>query len=170
MSHAIKVILPNPAMAQLDALGVAADTRIATLASQLLQHAIAQAADRGKPASPSRPATPPVGDSRPPWLEPPGGHEQWRTMTWAAIVALHARYPRHLEHLKDKWWTDNATTEIVAALACWRQELDDAGTDPRQELAFHMQLNDYSHQLRQPSGGATKTWKPRVASAEWRAS
>jgi hypothetical protein len=167
MSHTIKLVLPDPAMAQLDGLAASADTRIATLASQLLQHAISQAAENGKPSPPPRPAPAQPGDGRAPWLEPYGGDPNWRTATWAAIVALHARYPRHLEHLKDKWWTDHALTETLAALVCWREELDDTGRDPRQELAFHTQLNDYTQQLRQQSGGATKTWKPGVPPTAW---
>jgi hypothetical protein len=166
MSHAIKVVLPDPAKAELDSLAAAADTRTATLASQLLQSAISQTANDGRPA-PAPPVRAHKGSERAPWLEPYGGSAEWRKSTWAAIVALHGRYPQHLEHLKDKWWTDHAQTETLAALAYWRQELDDTGTDPRTELAFHTQLQDYTQQLQRQSGGATKTWKPDAAPTEW---
>ena len=86
---------------------------------------------------------------------------------WGAIVALHGRYPKALANLKDEWWTSEAHTEILCALATWRAELDDNGTDPREELAFHTQLNDYTHTLRQEGGGITNTWTPGPPPQEW---
>ena len=107
------------------------------------------------------------GDERAPWLEPYGGDGEWRRQMWGAIVALHGRYPRPLANLKDGWWTDEATTETLCALAVWRAELDDAGQDPREELAFQNQLADYSQLLRQEGGGVTKAWKPGAPPPEW---
>ncbi len=86
---------------------------------------------------------------------------------WGAIVALHGRYPDQLQALKDKWWSSDATTETLCALAVWRAELDDGGQDPREELAFQHQLADYSQLLRQQGGGATKEWKPGATPPEW---
>jgi hypothetical protein len=86
---------------------------------------------------------------------------------WASIVALHGRYPRALGALKQGWWSDESHVETLCALVTWRAELDDGGEDPRQELAFQAQLADYSRALRQEGGGATKTWKPGAAPAEW---
>ena len=86
---------------------------------------------------------------------------------WGAIVALHGRYPDQLQALKDKWWTSDATTETLCALAVWRAELDDGGQDPREEIAFQHQLTDYTHLLRQQDGGATKEWKPGATPHEW---
>jgi hypothetical protein len=167
MSHTIKIVLPDPAIHRLENLAASADTRTATLASHLLQSAISQAGHDGKPVLPPAPIRPPEGGERAPWLEPYGGSRDWRGSTWAAIVALHGRYPRHLAHLKDQWWTDHAQTETLSALSHWRQELDDTATDPRQELAFHTQLNDYAQQLQRQSGGATKTWQPEPAPDAW---
>ena len=82
-------------------------------------------------------------------------------------VALHGRYPHHLENLKDKWWTNDAHTETLSALATWRAELDDTGQDPREELAFQNQLTDYANLLHQQGGGVTKEWKPGAPPAEW---
>ena len=107
------------------------------------------------------------GSERAPWLEPYGGDPNWRQEMWGAIVALHGRYPRHLEALKDKWWTDDSQTETLCALAIWRAELDDTGQDPREELAFQNQLADYAQALRQQGGGVTKAWKPGAPPAEW---
>ena len=58
-------------------------------------------------------------------------------------------------------------TEMLCALATWRSELDDTGIDPRDELAFQTQLNDYAHTLRQEGGGVTKTWTPGAPPYEW---
>jgi hypothetical protein len=88
---------------------------------------------------------------------------------WGAIVALHARYPRHLEHLKDDWWTDDSHTETLCALAVWRAEIDDAGQDPREELAFQTHLAHYAHTLRQQGGGVAKAWTPGAPPREWAA-
>jgi hypothetical protein len=86
---------------------------------------------------------------------------------WGAIVALHGRYPRQLGTLKDEWWTDEAHTETLCALAIWRAEIDDSGQDPREELAFQAQIADYSNTLRQEGGGVTKAWKPGAPAEEW---
>jgi hypothetical protein len=88
---------------------------------------------------------------------------------WGAIVALHGRYVRHLEHLRDGWWTYESHTETLCALATWRAEIDDAGQDPREELAFQAQLAEYSDSLRQEGGGVTKAWKPGAPPDEWAA-
>jgi hypothetical protein len=37
-------------------------------------------------------------------------------MMWGSIVALHGRYPRALEHLKEGWWEDAAHVETLCAL------------------------------------------------------
>jgi hypothetical protein len=50
----------------------------------------------------------------------------------------------------------------------WRQWIDDAGRDPREELAFQVQLSDYGLALRQEGGGVTRAWKPGPAPDEWR--
>jgi len=82
----------------------------------------------------------------------------WWRETWGSIVARHGRYPRHLEHLKDGWWTDEAQTETLCALALWRAEIDDHGRDPREELAFHHHLADIADTLRRQGGGVESRW------------
>ena len=86
---------------------------------------------------------------------------------WGAIVALHGRYPRFLDALKDGWWLDDAHTETLCALAVWRAEIDDAGEDPREELNFQARLTVYADALRQLGGGVTKTWKPGAPPSAW---
>jgi non-ribosomal peptide synthetase component E (peptide arylation enzyme) len=81
--------------------------------------------------------------------------------TWQAILALHARYPRQLERLKDGWWEDNSHAETLTALASWRAELD-ATPDHRQELSYQHQLHSYASQLRSEPGGTASLWKPQV--------
>jgi hypothetical protein len=46
-------------------------------------------------------------------------------------------------------------------------ELDDAGMDPREELAFQDRLVGYADILRQEGGGVTKAWKPGAPPEEW---
>jgi hypothetical protein len=86
---------------------------------------------------------------------------------WGAIVALHGRYPRHLGHLKNGWWEDEATTETLCALAVWRRQIDEHGRDPREELAFHHQLANTAQTLRQQSGGIEHTWQPGPPPEHW---
>jgi hypothetical protein len=88
---------------------------------------------------------------------------------WGQIVALHGRYPDHLQHLKNDWWTSEHHIETLSALATWRAEIDDTSQDPRDELAFQNQLTDYAQLLRQQGSGVTKTWKPGAPPAEWAA-
>ncbi len=170
MSQRRQVVLPDPIDQQLRELAAGADMPPSTLAAQLIQAGVATAAKDGKVRQ-LRPAPVLVGarggGERPPWLEPYGGDQQWRREMWGAIVALHGRYPVQLEPLKDKWWTDDFTTETLCALAVWRAELDESGPDPRDELAFKNQLTDYSQLLRQQSGGTTKQWKPGATPPEW---
>jgi hypothetical protein len=169
MSQRLQIVLPDPVDQQLRELAANADTPPSTLAAQMVQTGVAQAAKDGK-VRPLRQATVLVGgqnSERAPWLEPYGGDSQWRRQMWGQIVALHGRYPVQLSTLKEKWWTDESTTETLCALATWRAELDDTGQDPRDELAFQNQLTDYSQLLRQQSGGVTKTWKPGATPPDW---
>jgi hypothetical protein len=169
MSQRVQIVLPDPVALQLGELAAGADTPPSTLAAQIVRNCVALAAKDGK-VRPLRPAPVLVagkGSERAPWLEPYGGDPNWRQQMWGQVVALHGRYPRHLEALKDKWWTDESQTETLCALAVWRADLDDAGIDPREELAFQNQLADYAQVLRQQGGGVTKAWKPGAPPAEW---
>jgi hypothetical protein len=169
MSQRRQIVLPDPVDQQLRELAASADTPPSTLAAHIVEAGVAQAANDGK-VRPLRPTPALVGaggDERAPWLEPYGGDTEWRRQMWGAIVALHGRYPTQLANLKDKWWTDESTTETLSALAIWRAELDDTGRDPRDELAFQNQLADYSQLLRQQGGGVTKAWQPGAPPPEW---
>jgi hypothetical protein len=116
MSTRRQIVLPDPVGQQLQELAAGADTPPATLAAQMVQAGVAQAVKDGK-VRPLRPSMVLVGareGERAPWLEPYGGDLQWRQQMWGAIVALHGRYPNQLQALKDKWWTDESTTETFA--------------------------------------------------------
>lgn len=168
MSRPIKIVLPDPVAVQLGDLAASADEAPATLASQMVRDGVAVAAKDGKVRRVNLGVV--VGrkaGGRPPWLAPYGGDSEWQSQMWGAIVALHGRYSRALGVLKDEWWTDESHTETLCALAVWRAEIDDAGQDPREELAFQAQLADYSHALRQEGGGVTKAWKPGAPPNEW---
>jgi hypothetical protein len=168
MSRPLKIVLPDPDAAQLDELARAEGQPIATLAAHLVRHALTKAVEDGHVrARPLRPPPARAGAERPGWLEPYGGSASWRAETWGAILALHGRYPRALGSLKDQWWTDDAHVEMLCALAAWRAEIDDTGSDPREELAFQHQLDDYSQRLRQEGGGVTKAWQPGAPPVEW---
>jgi len=161
MSHRVQIVIPDAVAARLEEMARTAGEPVATLAARIVRDGVERAASDSKtkePAASSRTAE--TAHRRPPWLEPYGGDERWRRETWGAIVALHGRYPRHLQHLKDGWWKHESTTETLAALAAWRSEIDSFGSDPREELAFHHQLGDFAHTLHKQGGGVSQTWHP----------
>jgi hypothetical protein len=165
----MQVVLPEPVATQLQELAATADEPASTLAGQMVRGAVAQAAADGK-VRPVRPVSTRRGvriGSRPRWLEPYGGDTAWSREMWGSVVALHARYPRYLESIKDGWWLDEAHTETLCALATWRAEIDDAAEDPREELAFHAQLHEYARILREQGGGVAATWQPGAPPQEW---
>ena len=170
MSRRVQVVLPDPVADQLHDLAAAAGEPPSTLAGQMVRRGLGEAAEDGK-VRPLRPALQAVGREargrRARWLEPYGGDRSWRGEMWGAVVALHARYPRHLGALKDEWWLDDAHTEMLCALAVWRGEIDDAGGDPREELAFHGQLEAYTRVLREQGGGVARAWVPGAPPAVW---
>lgn len=169
MSQRLQVVVPDPVATQLRELAAGVGQPPSTLAGQLVRRGIAEAATDGQ-VRPLRRA--PIllahkAGERARWLEPYGGDGSWRQEMWGAVVALHGRYPRYLEPLKDGWWTDEAHTETLCALAVWRAEIDDAGDDPREELAFQGQLSDYAQTLSRQGGGVTRAWKPGAPPTEW---
>jgi hypothetical protein len=72
-----------------------------------------------------------------------------------------------LSSLKEDWWRNATHLETLSALAVWRQWIDDAGDDPREELAFQVQLANYGHALRQEGGSVTRAWQPGAPPVEW---
>jgi hypothetical protein len=175
MSRRLKITLPEAVAAQLDELATNTGEPVARIAGQMVRQGIAEAAGGGN-VRPSLaelttvlPAAPEdeVPDQRAPWLEPYGGDREWRSWMWGGIVALHGRYPTALADLKHGWWDSEAHVETLCALVVWRQLIDDACRDPREELAFQVNLSDYGHTLRQEGGGVTRAWKPGAPPDGW---
>jgi hypothetical protein len=171
VSRKYQVTVPGPVAEQLEHLAASAEQPPTTLAGQFVRSEVARAVADGRvrplrqlPAN----AGTAIGGGRARWLEPYGGDSDWRADMWGQIVALHGRYPKALAWLQEKWWTDEELLENLCALATWRGDIDDAGVDSREELAFHLQLRELSHVLRQAGGGVTKAWKPGALPEEWR--
>lgn len=177
MSRRLKITLPETLAVQLNELAANTGEPAARLAGQMVRQGIAEAAASGQVHQQRvNPAPVALGlleedeasDRRAPWLEPYGGDAEWRSWMWGGIAALHGRYPTTLAGLKDDWWKREAHVETLCALVVWRQWIDDAGRDPREELAFQVQLSDYGLALRQEGDGVTRAWKPGPAPDEWR--
>lgn len=168
-SRRIKITLPATLADKLDKLAHRAGERPAKVAAQIIRQAIDN--DHQAPTTRDddtrRENEHGYDDNRAPWLEPYGGSREWRGLTWGAIVGLHARYPHVLSSLKDKWWRNATHLETLSALAYWRQWIDDAGRDPREELAFQIQLADYGRALRQESGSVINAWQPGAPPIDW---
>jgi hypothetical protein len=176
MSRRLKITLPEALAVQLNELAANTGEPAARLAGQMVRQGIAEAAASGQvhqkrvepfPVALGAPEEE-TSDRRPPWLEPYGGDAEWRSSMWGGIAALHGRYPTTLAGLKDGWWMSETHVETLCALVVWRQWIDDAGRDPREELAFQVQLSDYGLALRQEGGGVTRAWTPGAAPDEWR--
>lgn len=172
MSRRIQLMLPDPAAEQLAEEARAAGRPLGTHASQILQAHLAESTDLDRPRpvrrARSRGRSPAAkGAGRPPWLPPHSARRAWRAEMWGAILALHDRYPEQLAPLQDGWWESEAHVERLCALVAWRRQLDTDAADPREELAFHVQLEDYSRSLRQKGGGITRAWTPGAPPTQW---
>jgi hypothetical protein len=170
MSHKLQVVLADPTAAQLAELAANAGEPPSRIAAQILRHGIAQAAKQGSippPPAPSPPRPGPATSEGSRWIRPRHDDASWAARMWRQIAALHARYPRQLAALKQGWWTQPIHTETLCALVTWREELDQNDGDPREELAFKHQLEDYARSLQQEGGGITKAWQPGEPPPEW---
>jgi hypothetical protein len=161
MSSRIKITLPEHVAEALDELARAEGEPVARVAGGIVRARFANPAS-GDPRvlsfeSPARPL----------WLEPYGGDREWRRRMWGAIVALYGRYPDELKGLKQGWWKDTSQVETLCALVVWRDTLDDAGSDPRQELDFQLNVAEFGRRLSQQGGGVTKQWTPGAPPDEW---
>jgi hypothetical protein len=172
MSYRMKITLPEAIAVQLDELAAATNEPPARVAAQMVRDAIAQAAANGEAPAPVRRVSlsgvvEEDPEARAPWLEPYGGDSCWRARMWGEIVALHGRYANTLRWLQEGWWKDSSRVETLCALAMWRQWIDDAGRDPREELAFQLQLAEYAYKLKGEGGGVTGAWTPGAPPEEW---
>ena len=175
MSRRLKITLPDALATQLDELAANAGEPVARLAGQMVRQGIAGAGTgEHVPAAQAQPA-PVVLDAydedepeqRASWLEPYGGDREWRSWMWGGIVALHGRYPTALAGLKHGWWKSEAHVETLCAIVVWRQLIEDTCRDPREELAFQVNLMDYGEALRREGGSVTDAWKPGAPPDGW---
>jgi hypothetical protein len=171
----LEITLPESVALKLDTLARNAGEPPAKIAAHMVRQGIARAESNGATQEP-QPANASDQDEapnahhekqRPPWLEPCGGSREWRGLMWAAIVGLATRYPDALSSLKDGWWQNATHLETLSALAVWRQSIDDAGGDPREELTFHIQLNRYAASLREVGVPLGPRWVPGAPPAHW---
>lgn len=79
----------------------------------------------------------------------------FETLNWATSLEqyIRARWPSELSG-SERWYDSIPYGQT--------------GRDPREELAFQVQLSDYGLALRQEGGGVTRAWKPGAAPDEWR--
>ena len=75
---------------------------------------------------------------------------------WGSIVALHGRYPDELRGLQQGWWNDTSQVETLCALVVWRDTLDDAGGDPREELDFQLNVAEFGRKARPSRAAASR--------------
>ncbi len=170
MSYRMKITLPDPTMAQLETLAEQRGEPASRVAAQMVCAGIAEGKDLRRDhasISASPPTEAPDSDRHAPWIEPVLCDPEWRSVMWGSIVALYGRYPRELAHLKDGWWEDSSHLETLCALVAWRDWIDQVADDRRHELAFHVQLGDYSRELRQEGGGVTRAWVPGAPPDGW---
>jgi hypothetical protein len=171
----LKITLPESVALRLDKLARSAGEPPAKIAAQMVRQGIAHAESNGAIQEP-RPSSDsdqheapraPREKQRPDWLEPYGGSREWRGLMWGAIVGLAMRYPEALSSLKDGWWQNATHLETLSALAVWRQSIDDSGGDPREEIAFHIQLNRYGASLREIGVPLGPRWVPGAPPIDW---
>jgi len=147
----IAITLDEHAQAELSRHAQSNQEPVARTAARLVRDGLlsAHAPAPDAPAAPATNTDPATGT--PAWLEPgPSARERWRRETWAAVCALHERYPKALERLDASWWQDRSQVETLAALCVWRSQLDaGASEDPRAELLFHDRLDALARQLRE---------------------
>jgi hypothetical protein len=162
MSHTLKLRVPDAAYLDLAAFAAAIDQTPTKTALQLFTHALANATKRGRLPPARIPAAPVEAPGpRPSHIPAPIPGQEIPTETWEAIVALHARYRRELERLKDGWWEDNSQCETLAALASWRHQLDTT-PDPREELSYQHQLQAFARHLQTQPGSTSSQWQPAI--------
>jgi hypothetical protein len=171
----LKITFPEAVALRLDKLARSAGEPPAKIAADMVRQGIVHAESNGTIQDVRSRRGSERGDAphaehenrRPPWLEPYGGSHEWRGLMWAAIVGLATRYPGALSSLKDGWWQDAIHLETLSAPAVWRQSIDDKGGDPREEIAFHTQLNRYGASLREVGVPLGPRWAPGAPPVDW---
>lgn len=151
----LSIRLPDPAYETLAERAQAGGEPLASTASGLLRTVLedpdSKPAKRLRAPRPESRTRRPAQADGPPWL-PSEQDPNWAKQMWAAILALHARYPRALAKLEHDWYEHPERAETLAALATWRANIDAAAEDPREELAFQNALQQLARTLDQTQG------------------
>lgn len=151
----LSIRLPDPAYETLTVRARESGEPLASTASGLLRTVLedqdVKPTKRLRPPRPESRTRPPSHSSGPPWL-PSEQDPNWAEQMWAAILALHQRYPRALAKLEHDWYEHPERAETLAALATWRASIDDDAEDPREELAFQNALQQLARALDQSPG------------------
>ena len=163
MSNRIKITLPEQIAEQLDELAAAEGEPVARVTARMVR-------ERLFPAHQRRPA---CAVDR----EPRAAAVKAGRMAAAARVApadvgrdrrpVWPRIPTSCSGLQQGWWNDTSQVETLCALVVWRDSLDDAGGDPREELDFQLNVAEFGRRLSQQGGGVTKAWTPGAPPDEW---
>ena len=171
MSHRLQVTVADEVADELERRGRVSGQPASRIAARLIDVALA-----GNPI-PSRNGSPQSDDTggrhvapiQTSWLEPADPIERrlWRSDMWAAVVALHTRYPVEMGDLDALWWQRAARVEQLAALGAWRLQIDRGCRDPREELRFHAQLADFQRVLEQTPGVEAGSFRPNAPPFEW---
>ncbi len=169
MSRRIKITLPDPLVAQLEALAEERGEPTSRVAAQLcsLRSRSEQASNLERRSCPQS-----VPQRTPTRIVTRRGSNRYSTRGVAQLdVGLDRRVVRPLS--ADAGAPERGLVggqshlETLCALVVWRDWIDQAADDPRHELAFQTQLGDYGHLLRQEGGGVTQLWKPGPAPTAW---
>lgn len=151
----LSIRLPDPAYETLAERAQAGREPLASTASGLLRTVLedpdSKPAKRLRAPRPESRTRRPANADGPPWL-PSDQDPNWAKQMWAAILALHARYPRALAKLEHDWYEHPERAETLAALATWRANIDAAAEDPREELAFQNALQQLTRTLEETHG------------------
>jgi hypothetical protein len=102
MSYRMKITLPDPIMAQLEALAERRGEPASRIAAHMVCAGLAEGKDPRRDdssISASSPATAP--DRNAPWIEPVLGDPEWRSYMWGSIVALYDRDANERQHRGD---------------------------------------------------------------------
>ena len=170
MSYRLQVTIADDVADELERRAHAAGQPASRVGATLINLALNTDATAGPSPAAARSASASRRAVEPPsWLEPVAPHErrEWRSELWAAVVALYARYPRELDRLEASWWCNRARTEHLAALDAWRFAIDQGSRDPREELAFHAQLDDLRYALEHAPGVGADVFRPGPPQHEW---
>jgi len=170
MTQRLKITISDTEMAELQRRGELEGVPVARVAAAYVGQRVGDEPWRDTPAStgPALIDEHDLGADRcAPWIEPVAGDAAWRREMWGSIVALHGRYPRALAYLREGWWKDSSHVETLCAFVVWRDWIDAAADDPRHELAFQLQLAEFSLKLRQEGGGITNAWTPGAPPTDW---